>query len=57
MEKVEDYDFIQPRWRIFNWNYIWSLYLYTTSMLQMEWFLMDNTLRNFSVRFLDYGPS
>ena len=35
----------------FNWNYIWSLYLYTTSMLQMEWFLIDNTLRNVSVRF------
>ena len=28
-----------------------------TYMLQMEWFLMDNTLTNVSVRFHDYGPS
>ena len=26
-------------------------------MLQMEWFLIHDTLRNVSVRFEDYGPS
>ena len=34
-----------------------SRYLYCTYMLQIEWYLIDFTLRNVSVRFQDYGSS
>ena len=34
-----------------------SRYLYATYMLQMKWYLIDNTPRNVRVRFEDYGLS
>ena len=33
-----------------------SRYIYPILMLQIEWYLIDITLRNDSVRFHDYGP-